>query len=146
MTSSYTSRHGNVSKSPEELYMLFCDMRNFSNMVPPQYKDNVEADYDNIKVNAQGITIAVRIDERCPYNLVRLISTQSPVEFVAAIHFDRQMTPGKTDFYIRLDVNLNLMMKTLLGNKIQQALDKLVESLEMASEGKMPDVPEQFKF
>lgn len=145
MTASYTSKHGMISKSPEELYMLFCDMRPLCNMVPESYRKNMEADYDSLKISYQGINISVRISERRPYELIRLISVDSPIEFVAAIHFDRAIIPGKTDFCIHLDANLNFMMKTMIGSKIQEALDKVVEGLEMASEGKMPEMPNEFK-
>ena len=146
MTSSYTSKHGAVLKRPEELYMLFCDMRNFGNMVPEQYKECVTADYDNISISYQGVTISVRVDERVPYSIIRLGSAQSPVEFVAALHFDPATEPGRTDFYIRLDANLNFMMKAMIGGKIQQGLDKIVDSLVMVSEGRMPEMPKDFKF
>lgn len=142
MTAHYTSRHGQVSKGPEELYMAFCDMSNFSKLMPGQQKAEVTADYDNLKITVQGFTIAVKIDERQPYHLIRIISVESPVEFVGALHFDPSALPGKTDFSIVLDVNLNFMMKTMLGGKIQQALDKVVDTLVDISEGKMPQMPE----
>ncbi len=142
MTAHYTSRHGQVSKSPEELYMAFCDMSNFSRLMPEQQKAEISADYDNLKITVQGFTIAVKIDERQPYRLIRIISVESPVEFVGALHFEPSTLPGKTDFSIVLDANLNFMMKTMLGGKIQQALDKAVESLVDISEGKMPRMPE----
>ena len=142
MTAHYTSRHGQVSKGPEELYMAFCDMSNFSRLMPGQQKAEISADYDNLKLSVQGFTIAVKIDERQPYHLIRIISVESPVEFVGALHFDPSPLPGKTDFSIVLDVNLNFMMKTMLGGKIQQALDKVVDTLVDISEGKMPQMPE----
>ncbi len=142
MTAHYTSRHGQVSKGPEELYMAFCDMSNFSRLMPGQQKAEISADYDSLKITVQGFTIAVKIDERQPYHLIRIISVESPVEFVGALHFDPSALPGKTDFSIVLDVNLNFMMKTMLGGKIQQALDKVVDTLVDISEGKMPQMPE----
>ncbi len=142
MTAHYTSKHGQVSKSPEELYMAFCDMSNFTRLMPEQQKAEITADYDNLKVTVQGFSIAVKIDERQPYRLIRIISTESPVEFVGVLHFDLSPLPGKTDFSIVLDANLNFMMKTMLGGKIQQALDKAVDSLVDISEGRMPQMPE----
>lgn len=142
MTAHYTSKHGQVSKSPEELYMAFCDMSNFSRLMPEQQKAEIKADYDNLKITVQGFSIAVKIDERQPYRLIRIISVESPVEFVGALHFAPSVLLGKTDFSIVLDANLNFMMKTMLGGKIQQALDKAVDSLVDISEGRMPQMPE----
>lgn len=141
MTVSYSSKHGLVSKRPDELYMAFCDMRNFTRMVPGQNMAEITADYDNLSVVVQGFTISVRVDDRVPYSLIRIGSAESPVEFVAVLHFDDPGIPGKTDFSIQLDANLNFMMKTMLGNKVQEALDKAVDTLVDISEGRMPQMP-----
>lgn len=145
MTVHYSSKHGLVSKRPDELYMIFCDMRNFSRMVPGQTQAEVTADYDHLSVVVQGFTIGVRIDDRVPYSLIRIGSADSPVEFVAVLHFDDPGIPGKTDFSISLDANLNFMMKTMLGNKVQEALDKAVDTLVDISEGRMPQMPSDFR-
>jgi len=141
MTAHYSSRHGLVNKRPEELYMAFTDMRNFTNMAPARYKEIMSADYDSISASVQGFRIGVRVDERQPYRLIRLGSSESPVEFVAVLHFDESPEAGKTDFSIELDANLNLMMKSLLGKKIQEGIDRMVDSLVDISEGRMPDIP-----
>ena len=146
MTAHYTSKHGQVAKRPEELYMAFTDLRNFAQMVPAgQFKADIQADYDFLTVTVQGFRISVRVDERQPYRLIRLGSAESPVEFVGVLHFEPSMLPGRTDFWIELDANLNFMMKTMLGGKLQQAIDKMVDGLVDASEGRMPHMPEEFR-
>jgi len=142
MTAHYTSKHGQVARRREELYMAFTDLRNFTQMLPANLQGSVTADYDNLKAVVQGFTIAVRIDDRQPYSLIRIGSSESPVEFVAVLHFDESSIPGRTDFSIVLDANLNFMMKAMLGGKVQEALDKMVDGLVDASEGKMPDMPD----
>ena len=52
---------------------------------------------------------------------------------------------GKTDFSIDIDANLNLMMRSMLGSKVQQGIDALVDGLVAASEGRMPEMPEDFR-
>lgn len=146
MTAHYTSKHGQVAKRPEELYMAFTDLRNFAQMVPAaQMQAEIKADYDNLSVVVQGFRISVRVDERQPYSLIRLGSAESPVEFVGVLHFEPSVEPGRTDFWIDLDANLNFMMKTMLGNKLQQALDKMVDGLVDASEGRIPPMPDGFR-
>ena len=146
MTAHYTSKHGQVAKRPEELYMAFTDMRTFSQMVPQdKVKAEITADYDSLTATVQGFRIGVRVDERQPYRLIRIGSSESPVEFVAVLHFEPSQIPGRTDFWIDLDANLNFMMKTMLGNKLQQAIDKMVDSLVDASEGRMPQMPDDLK-
>ena len=121
--------------------MAFTDLRNFAKMVP-QGKVNAEitAEYATLTATVQGFRIGVRIDERQPYRLIRISSSESPVEFVGVMHFEPSNLPGRTDFWIDLDANLNFMMKTMLGSKLQQAIDKMVDGLVDASEGRMPQM------
>ena len=53
--------------------------------------------------------------------------------------FDAASDPYKTDFHIELDADLNFMMKMVLGSKLQQGLDKVVDALVDMSEGRMPE-------
>ena len=146
MTAHYTSKHGQVAKRPEELFMAFTDMRNFAQMVPQdKVKAEITADFDNLTATVQGFRIGVRVDDRQPYRLIRIGSSESPVEVVGVLHFEPSMLPGRTDFWIDLDANLNFMMKTMLGSKLQQALDKMVDGLVDASEGRMPQMPDDFR-
>ena len=126
--------------------MAFTDLRNFAQMVPAdKVRAEFEADYDHLTVTVQGFRIGVRVDERQPYRLIRLGSSESPVEFVGVLHIEPSLIPGRTDFWIDLDANLNFMMKTMLGNKLQQALDRMVDSLVDASEGRMPQMPDDLR-
>ena len=146
MTAHYTSKHGQVAKLPEELFMAFTDLRNFAQMVPAgKVQADIQADFDTLSVTVQGFKIGVRVDEREPYRLIRLGSTDSPVEFVGVLHFEPSALPERTDFWIDLDANLNFMMKMMLGDKVQQAMDKMVDGLVDASEGRMPQMPDDLR-
>ena len=126
--------------------MAFTDMRTFAQMVPQdKVKAEITADYDSLTATVQGFRIGVRVDERQPYRLIRIGSSESPVEFVAVLHFEPSQIPARTDFWIDLDANLNFMMKTMLGSKLQQVIDKMVDSLVDASEGRMPQMPDDLK-
>ena len=146
MTAHYTSKHGQVARRPEELYMTFTDLRNFAQMVPQgRVQADIQADFDTLSVTVQGFKIGVRVDDREPYRLIRLGSTESPVEFVGVLHFEPSVIPGRTDFWIDLDANLNFMMKTMLGGRLQDALDKMVDGLVDASEGRIPPMAQDFQ-
>ena len=146
MTAHYSSKHGQVAKQPEELYMAFTDLRNFAQMVPQgQLEADIQADFDTLSVEVRGFKVSVRVDERQPYRLIRLGSAESPIEFVGVLHFEPSAIPGRTDFWIDLDANINFMMKTMLGGKVQEALDKMVDGLVDASEGRMPQMPDNFR-
>ena len=126
--------------------MTFTDLRNFAQMVPQgRVQADIQADFDTLSVTVQGFKIGVRVDDREPYRLIRLGSTESPVEFVGVLHFEPSVIPGRTDFWIDLDANLNFMMKTMLGGRLQDALDKMVDGLVDASEGRIPPMAQDFQ-
>lgn len=138
MAAEFKSKHGIVARQPAELYMGFCDMRNFKEMLPSDKKEGVSADFDSISANVQGMNIGVRVTERNPYSLIALQDDGAPFHFSLNLHFDAADN-GCTDFSIDADADLNFMMKSMLGGKITEALNKIVDSLVDVSEGRMPE-------
>ncbi len=135
----YKSKRGIVSKAPYELYMSFVDMRNFLQMLPEDKKQGVQADYDSITVSVAGFSIGAKVVERVPYSRIALVDWgNSPFAFKVVLNFEAAGM-DKTEFSIDLSADLNFMMKMMIGGKIQEALDKVVDGLVAASEGRMPE-------
>ena len=147
MAVSIDSKRAVVSKAPYELYMMFVDMRNFVQMLPEDKKEGVEADYDSIHATVQGFPVGVKVKDRVPYSKIMYEDDGAPFNFVLTLHFDAAADPYKTDFQIHLDADLNFMMKTLLGSKLKDGLNAIVEGLVAMSEGRMPEGvdPSMFK-
>ncbi len=139
MAAHYESKHGQVALPPEQLYMGFTDMRNLTQNIPAKYRDGVEADFDSIRANIQGFTIAVKVTERRPYSLIRIEDAEAPFHFCISAFFEP--SEGGTEFFLVVDADLNLMMKAMLGSKIKDALDKVVDGLVAVSHGERPDFP-----
>ena len=132
MAAHYESKHGSVSVPAEQLYMSFTDLSVFTKSLPAEYRDSVTADYDHLKATVKGFTVGVKVAERRPYCLIRLEDDGAPFHFNVIAHFDHE-SYNATD--------LNFMMKAMLGNKIQEALDKAVDGLVSVSQGKAPQFP-----
>ena len=133
------SKRAVVSKAPYELYMGFTDLRNFVQLLPEDKKADVTADYDSLHATVQGFGIGVKVVDRTPYSKIEFADDGAPFAFRLTMHFDPSTDPYKTDFQIELNAELNFMMKTLLGSKLQDALDKVVDGLVAVSEGRMPE-------
>ena len=114
-------------------------MRNFVQFLPEDKKAGVNADYDSIQAEVQGFNIGVRVKDRTPYSKIEYMDDGAPFKFRIILHFDAASDPYKTDFQIEVEAELNFMMKTFLGGKIKDALDKVVDSLVAMSEGRMPE-------
>ena len=135
----FRSKRATVSRPPYQLYMGFVDMRNFVNMLPEDKKEGVEADYDWIHAQVQGFNIGVKVTERVPYSKICYADDGAPFQFVLSMHFDAASDPYKTNYHISLDADLNFMMKALLGSKLQEALDRIVDAIAAMSEGRVPE-------
>lgn len=133
------SKKGVVSKAPHGLYMAFTDMRNFMQFLPEDKKEGVTADYDSIHATVQGFNIGVKVADRVPYSKLEFQDDGAPFQFKLKMHFDPASDPYKTEFQIILDAELNMMMKMLLGSKLQKAMDQMVDGLVAMSEGRMPE-------
>lgn len=147
MSAQFRSKHGIVSRQPAELFMAFTDMRNFVNMLPEEKRQGITADYDRISASVQGVGLGVRVARREPYSYIELQDDGAPFHFVAGLHFDAAGQEGRTDFSIVVDADLNVMMKMMVGGRIKDALDKVVDGLVAVSEGRRPEgMPEDIKF
>ena len=129
MSAQYSSKHGIVPRPQAELYMAFTDMRSFLAMLPEDKKEGVTADFDSITATVQGFTIGVKVTRREPYSYIELQDNVAPFHFMVSLHFDQAEDPGKTDFHIDLLADLNVMMKMMIGKRLQEALDKVVDGL-----------------
>ena len=133
------SKRAVVSRPPYQLYMAFVDMRNFLQYVPEDKRADIQADYDSIRATVQGFEIGIKVKDRTPYSKLEFVDDGAPFHFNLTMSFDASSDPYKTDFQILLDADLNFMMKALLGSKLKEALDKVVDSLVAVSEGRMPE-------
>lgn len=142
----YSSKKGTVNKAPYELYMAVTDLRNILQVIPADKREGVTVDFDSIHAKVQGFDIGVRIIERTPYSRIVLKDDGAPFSFTVNVNFDSAPVSTQTVFSLDVDADLNFMMKTLLGSKIKDALDKVVDGLVDASNGKMPDGFDASKF
>lgn len=139
MSVKIKSKPAVVSKAPYELYMVFTDMSNFVRFLPEEKKADVTADFDSLHATVQGFSIGVRITDRVPYSRIDFADDGAPFKFALSMHFDASSDPYRTNYHISLDADLNFMMKTLLGSKLQDALDKIVDAIAAMSEGRVPE-------
>ena len=108
MAAQYSSKHGVVGRAPAELFMAFTDLRNFKQMVSQDQKIDIEADYDTLKATVQGMSMGVRVSRRLPYSL---------------------MGRSRTDFSIEVEAEISGMIKMMVGGKVKEALDKIVDGI-----------------
>lgn len=106
-------------------------------MLTPALQDKVEAwtaTEDTCSFKVKGFNVALRIEERVENKHVKITGDPSsgvPVDFSFWIQLHEV---SETDTRIRmvLHAELNMMMRMMIGSKIQGGLDKAVEGLATA--------------
>ena len=108
-------------------------------MLTPALRDKVEewqADEDTCSFKVKGFTVRLRIAERVENKHVKITGDEGgvPVDFAFWIQL---CEAGVNDTRIRmvLHAELNMMMRMMIGGKIQGGLDKAVEGLAVAFNG-----------
>jgi len=137
-----------INKPAVSVYGLFDDFTRFSGNIPSEYQAAVTAQKDSIRLTVKGFSLGVRVKERIPFSYVALEGDElAPFPFTVSFHL-APIGLDSTLFHIEVDAELNMMMKMMLGSRLQSALDKLTDQIEAATRGEMPDIsnlkPEQF--
>lgn len=119
------------------LYGVFADMRNFVNNLPEEKKQGVEATQDTIEGEVQGMRMGAAISERRPFSCIKIREYgETPFHFEVSLNFDA-IDMQQTSFHIDLDAELPFMIKMMIGNKLQEMIDKITDQLAMVLSGKV---------
>ena len=117
--------------------MGFTDLRNFKQMLPEDKQESINATFDTIEASVKGFKVGAKVVGRTPYSRLELQDYNTPFHFELTLNFD-EAPEGRTDFSINLRADLNLMMKAMIGGKIKDALDRIVDGIVAVSEGRVP--------
>lgn len=124
----YESKKVIIRRPAEMIYNVLSDFNNFTPIVADKV-ENWKATEDTCSFKIKGFTVYLHMVEKVAPKLIKVTSLEgSPMDFT----FWLQMTSvsdSDTRMRIILDVNLNMMMKMMIGKKIQGALDDIVDKI-----------------
>lgn len=126
----YKSRQVRINKPDQAIYAVLSDFNNFT----PIIADKVEewaATEETCSFKAKGFTVRLRMVEREPYKLVKITGEDIPFEFFFWIQL-KSVAPDDTRMLLTLRAELNMMMKMMIGGKLQKGLDEMAERIAAA--------------
>jgi carbon monoxide dehydrogenase subunit G len=106
-------------------------------MLTPALQDKVEewsATEDTCSFKVKGFTVALRIVERVENKHIKISGDEGagvPIDFSFWIQL-HEVSESDTRIRMVLHAELNMMMRMMIGSKIQGGLDKAVEGLAQA--------------
>ena len=104
-------------------------------LMTPAIQDKVEewATPDSCSFKVKGMKVALRIAEKVENKHVKIVAAEGgiPVDFAFWIQL-KEVAERDTRIRMVLHAELNMMMRMMIGSKIQGGLDQAVEGLATA--------------
>ncbi|MDE6374800.1 MAG: polyketide cyclase [Alistipes sp.] len=131
----YISQQQQILRPAEQIYAA---ISRFDNLTPA-LADRVEewqADEEHCSFKAKGFTVKLRMEERVEPKHVKIVGDQGgvPVDFAFWIQLHK-VSEADTRLRIVLHAELNMMMKMMIGGKLQGAVDQIAEGIAKAMNG-----------
>ena len=128
----YISKQQQIFRPAAQIFPL---ISNFS-LLTPAVADKVEewqASEDRCSFKAKGFSVALRIEEKLENKHVKIVGDGGsiPLDFSFWIQL-HQVSENDTRIRLVLHAELNMMMRMMLGKKLQSGLDQAVEGLASA--------------
>ena len=92
-----------------------------------------QATEDSCSFKFKGFTVALRIEEKVENKHIKITGDGGtvPMDFSFWIQL-HQVSEGDTRIRLVLHADLNMMMRMMIGKKLQEGLDQAVESFAVA--------------
>lgn len=128
----YISKQQQILRPAAQIFPLISDF----SLLTPAVADKVEdwqATADRCSFKAKGFSVALRIDEKVENKHIKITGDDggAPIDFMLWIQL-HQVSDYDTRIRLVLHAELNMMMRMMVGNKIQKGLDQAVEGLAAA--------------
>lgn len=128
----YISKQQQILRPAEQIYSLISRFDNLTPAVADKV-DEWQADEDSCSFKVKGFTVRLRMVERVEPKHVKITGDEGgvPVDFAFWIQL-HSVDVNDTRIRLVLHAELNMMMRMMIGNKLQDALDKVAEGVATA--------------
>ncbi len=130
----YISKQHQILRPADQIYMMISRF----DYLTPALQDKVEewqADEDHCSFKAKGFNVKLKIDEKIAPKHVKIVGNGGiPMDFAFWIQL-HAVSECDTRMRLVLHAELNMMMKMMIGSKIQGALDQIAEGMANAMNG-----------
>lgn len=132
---TYHSDPKTISSSEEVVFGILSDLKALEKIKDrftdqPKLKD-LEFGEDYFSLNLEHVGVIIfKQTEKIAFNTIRYEATNLPMKILAAIHLEA-INPEETQMKLSVQANLPAMIKVMIGNKLEKALNKLGDMLAM---------------
>ena len=128
----YISKQQQILRPAEQIYAV---ISRFDNLTPA-LADRVEewqATEERCSFKAKGFTVKLRMEERIAPKHVKIVGDEGgvPMDFAFWIQLHK-VSDTDTRLRVVLHIDLNMMMRMMIGSKLQGAVDQIAEGIARA--------------
>ena len=128
----YESKQQQINHPASLIYPIISRL----DLLSPAMQDKVEewqATEDSCSFKVKGMKVGLRIAERVENKHVKIVADEGgiPIDFTFWIQL-KEVAERDTRVRMVLHAELNMMMRMMIGSKIQSGLDQAVEGLSNA--------------
>lgn len=132
----YESKQQQILRPVSQIYPFISDF----SLLTPAVADKVEewqATSDTCSFKVKGFTVKLKMVEKAENRHVKIMSDEGglPVDFAFWIQL-HEVSEQDTRIRLVLHADLNMMMRMMIGGKLQKGLDTAVEGLAAAFNGR----------
>ncbi len=130
----YISKQHQILRPADQIFLM---ISRFDNLTPALH-DKVEewqADENTCSFKAKGFSVRLKMEEKVACKHVKVVGDGGiPMDFAFWIQL-HTVSENDTRMRLVLHAELNMMMKMMIGSKLQGALDQIAEGMAKAFNG-----------
>jgi carbon monoxide dehydrogenase subunit G len=122
-----------IRRNDEDIFSMLSNFQNFTPFVESAKLEDWQAGEDWCQFKVKGLGNAgLRIIDREPFKIIK-IGPDGTVPFGFNVWIQlKQVAPYDTRMKLTLKAELNMMMKMLVGSKLQSGIDSMAEQIALA--------------
>ena len=129
--SNYESRSGSLSCTPKEVFDFVTDIRNFEQFIPEGTINNWQSEKDTCSFSVSMIgTVSLRIEKKEPYDKVIFSGDALKKNDFSLILNILENEDNYAEVKVKLEAELNPMLKMMANKPILQFLEMLIREME----------------
>ena len=128
----YISKQQQIFRSASQIFPLISNFSLLTHAVADKVED-WQADEERCSFKFKGFTVALRIEEKVDNKHIKVVGDGGtiPMNFAFWIQL-HEVSDNDTRIRLVLHADLNMMMRMMIGKKLQGGLDQAVEGLAAA--------------
>lgn len=132
----YESKQEQIRRPAEHIYAVISDFNNFTPIVQDKVED-WSADETSCSFKVKGMSVRLYMEEKVPYEYVKISGDdRSPLEFTFWVQL-KQVDEYDTRMRLVLYAKLNMVMKMMIGSKLQDGLNQIASQMAKAFNGEL---------